>query len=100
MGLQEVFVTNLRRMRKERGMTQKRLAESCGTVTSYIGQIEIKERFPSLPMIERMADALRVEPYRFFVDGDVTEYRIRADEVADVVRNSVMDFLSRNAKKN
>jgi len=43
-----------------------KLAEHCNTATSYIGDIEIGRRFPSIDMIEKIAYALRVEPYHFF----------------------------------
>jgi len=70
MGLREVFIQNLREYRKERGISQAILAEKCETSTSYIGQIEIGNRFPSLEMIEKMAVALHVKPYLFFCDAD------------------------------
>ena len=44
-----------------------KLAELCDTATSYIGEIEIGRRFPSLKLIEKIAKALNVEPYEFFV---------------------------------
>ena len=43
-----------------------KLAEYCDTATSYIGDIEIGRRFPSIDMIEKIADVLRIEPYHFF----------------------------------
>ena len=43
-----------------------KLAEFCDTAPSYIGDIEIGRRFPSMEMIEKMADILRIEPYHFF----------------------------------
>jgi len=43
-----------------------KLAESCDTAPSYIGDIEIGRRFPSMEMIEKMADTLRIKPYLFF----------------------------------
>jgi len=42
------------------------LAEGCNTATSYIGDIEIGRRFPSIEMIEKIAHVLRIEPYHFF----------------------------------
>jgi len=45
-----------------------KLAEYCNTATSYIGDIEIGRRFPSLDLIEKIANVLRVEPYHFFKD--------------------------------
>ena len=44
------------------------LAEHCGTSTSYIGEIEIGKKFPSVEMIQKIADALKVQPYKLFMD--------------------------------
>ena len=54
MDLQDTFISNLKRFRKEQNMTQEKLAELCKTDTSYIGQIETKKRFPSLSFVERI----------------------------------------------
>jgi len=43
-----------------------KLAEYCDTTTSYIGHIETGLKFPSMDMIEKMAEILRIEPYLFF----------------------------------
>ncbi|MCL2442201.1 MAG: helix-turn-helix transcriptional regulator [Treponema sp.] len=43
-----------------------KMAEYCDTAPSYIGQIETGRRFPSMEMIEKMANILRIEPYHFF----------------------------------
>jgi len=72
MKLRTVFIQNLREYRKERGISQAILAEKCETSTSYIGQIEIGNRFPSLEMIEKMAVALQIKPYLLFCDADET----------------------------
>jgi len=45
-----------------------KLAEYCNTGTNYIGEIEIGRRFPSMELIEKIADILRIEPYRFFMN--------------------------------
>ena len=47
------------------------LAELCETSTSYIGQIEIGNRFPSLELIEKIANALQIRPHLlFFIESD------------------------------
>jgi len=43
-----------------------KLAEYCGTAHSYIGEIEIGRKFPSMELIEKIAKVLRIEPYLFF----------------------------------
>jgi len=71
MQLKDVFVENLRKCRRERGISQAVLAEKCGTSTSYIGQIEIGNRFPSMELIEKMAKVLKIRPHLlFFIDSD------------------------------
>lgn len=69
MDLRHIFITNLKRLRKERKVSQMRLAELCETSTNYIGQIEIGQKFPSIEMIEKIARALEVRPFLLFLDA-------------------------------
>lgn len=68
MNLRTVFITNLKRYRKERKISQMRLAELCETSTSYIGEIEIAKKFPSIEMIEKIVHALGIRPFQLFQD--------------------------------
>ena len=68
MGLKQIFIKNLRKFRNKQNLTQMKLAELCDTAPSYIGEIEIGRRFPSLKLIEKIGRVLGVEPYRFFID--------------------------------
>jgi transcriptional regulator with XRE-family HTH domain len=61
----------MKKYRKRRQLSQMKLAELLDTSTSYIGEIEINSRVPSMEMVERIAKALDVEPFRLFLDdGD------------------------------
>ena len=66
MTLKQLFIRNLKEFRKKEGFSQMKLAEQCNTATSYIGDIEVGRRFPSMEMIEKMANVLKIEPYHFF----------------------------------
>ncbi|GHV25266.1 hypothetical protein FACS189498_3330 [Spirochaetia bacterium] len=66
MSLRDVFIQNLKKIRKSRGLSQMKLAEKCDTAASYIGEIEIGRKFPSVEMIEKIAGTLKVEPYLLF----------------------------------
>ena len=66
MKLQQIFMANMKKRRKELGLTQEKLAEICNTDACYIRQIEIGKRFPSLAYIERIANGLKIEPYILF----------------------------------
>jgi transcriptional regulator with XRE-family HTH domain len=74
MKMKELFVQNLKKFRKIEGLSQMKLAEKCETDVSYIGQIEIGQRFPSIDLIEKMAQALAVEPYRLFMEEPGARY--------------------------
>ena len=41
MSLEKTVIDNIKRIRKEKGITQEQLAEACNTATSYIGLMEI-----------------------------------------------------------
>jgi transcriptional regulator with XRE-family HTH domain len=68
MTLKQIFIQNLKEFRKKEGFSQMKLAECCNTTTSYIGHIETGLKFPSMDMIEKMAEILRIEPYFFFIN--------------------------------
>ena len=64
----KVFIFNMKKYRKKRHLSQMKLAEMINTSTSYIGEIEINNKVPSMEMVEKIAKALNVEPFRLFVD--------------------------------
>jgi transcriptional regulator with XRE-family HTH domain len=68
MDLRQIFILNLRTFRKKEGISQMKLADRCNTSASYIGEIEIGRKFPSVEMIDKMAKALRIDAYHLFVD--------------------------------
>lgn len=60
--LREIVAANVRRLRKERGLSQEELAHRIGIDRNYVGMIERRENSPTIDMIERFARALKVEP--------------------------------------
>ena len=55
------FGKNVQRIRKERNISQEKLAEYAGLHRTYIGMIERAEKNITLCNIEKIADALGVE---------------------------------------
>ena len=84
MDLQTIFVSNLKKLRKERHITQEKLAELCHKETSYIGQIEIKHRFPSLPLIEKISEVLNVKPYILFKESDYPDIELKKEKIENI----------------
>lgn len=62
--LREILATNLRRVRAERELTQEALADLCGIDRTYISGVERGLRNLSIDNLERLATALRVEPWQ------------------------------------
>ena len=99
MQLRDVFVQNLRKYRKYREISQMTLAELCGTSTSYIGQIEIGNRFPSMELIEKIANALQIRPHLLFFiksDEDTPEQllQIKTDLMTEAAKEELIKRLT------
>ena len=64
---QEEFVENLKYYRKQKGISQEKLAELCDCATATIGCIEIYRQLPSFDMIVKIASALKIHPADLFL---------------------------------
>ena len=67
MDIFKVFGSNVKRYRQQTGLSQEAFAEKCGMHRTYISAIECFRRSISLENIQRLADALGVEPYKLFL---------------------------------
>jgi transcriptional regulator with XRE-family HTH domain len=72
MRWEKVVGLNVRRIRKERGLTQERVALESEIDLTYLGGIERGRRNPSVAVVGRIAAVLGVHPRELF------------DEVADM----------------
>jgi transcriptional regulator with XRE-family HTH domain len=88
MRLRDLFIVNLKKYRKVRGVSQMKLADLCDTATSYIGQIEIGDKFPSIEMIEKIAKSLQIQPYLLFLDEH--EANVQAADLKPFSKGSTM----------
>ncbi len=70
MDVLRVFGTNLRKYRELLNVSQERFAEMCGLHRTYISDIERFQRSISLNNVQKIADALGVEPYKMFIEED------------------------------
>src|SRR5262245_54245117 len=61
MDLRDVFATNLRRLRHEKGLSQHDLAYEAEVSRSYLSQLEKGAFYASLKIIGKLAEALGVE---------------------------------------
>jgi len=60
-----LFIENLRKLRKEKGLTQEKLAEKADINEKYFGKIERGESSPTFNKIIKICNALEIELYEF-----------------------------------
>ena len=101
MSLEKTVIDNIKRIRKEKGLTQEQLAEACNTATSYIGLMEIYKNIPKLSTIEKIAAALDVEPQILFqkVENN-TDKEQKIERIRKSVIQSVEKELIRSLREN
>ena len=54
----------IKQLREQSGLTQEKLAEIAGISLDYMGKIEVNINKPGLKTILKLANALKVEPYK------------------------------------
>ena len=86
MTLQQIFIANLKKNRKERGYSQMVLSEKCDTTSNYIGQIEMGRRIPSFDKIEKIAAALEIPSHGLFVCESGEKQEMENPETKDYLR--------------
>ena len=69
MDIVKVFGTNLKKYRTAKGLSQEKFAERCEMHRTYISSIECFRRSISLENIQRIADALEIDPYLLLIDS-------------------------------
>ncbi len=58
--------TRIKHLREKAGLTQEKLAERSGISLDYMGKIEVNINKPGLKTILKLANALKIEPYKIF----------------------------------
>lgn len=72
----------IKKIRLEKGMTQKEIAESIGIATNSFSRYEIGEREPNLEMINRIANALNVSPIQLIFNENTNDFLKKIGEKA------------------
>ena len=64
----EIFAYNLKKYRRDRGISQAKLAEKVDVSTHHIAMIEIARNYPALDLVERIANVFDIEVYKLFIN--------------------------------
>ena len=69
MDIIKVFGSNVKAYPQRIGLSQEAVAEKCGMHRTYISAIECFRRSISLENIQKIADALEIEPYQLLLEN-------------------------------
>lgn len=84
----DFFCKNLMILRRDRGLTQEGLAVLIGETRGKIGQYEAGNNFPPLPVLVKLANALKISLDKLVV-GKESEFYPIDQEVVDAVAGHV-----------
>jgi len=102
--LGDIFAYNLKEKRRQCGISQAQLAEKVGVSTHHIGMIEIARNYPTMELVERIANALNIEIYELFVNHISTHeelerlYQTVANNIERVVTEAVEKVITDKCK--
>lgn len=111
MSLKEIIAENVQRMRQEKGLSQKELSDISGITQSRVSLIENGSLDISVKSLERLATALKVQPYLLIkppgeqasvaelleaVEGLSPELQQMVKQVIDLAKNSGKKRKNRN----
>jgi transcriptional regulator with XRE-family HTH domain len=66
LGIREILALNLKEHRQRYGLTQEKLAEKAGISANYLSMVEVSKKFPTPEMLDRLANALKIETFQLF----------------------------------
>ncbi|MDR0301588.1 MAG: helix-turn-helix domain-containing protein [Treponema sp.] len=96
--LRHILATNIRNHRQLLGFSQAKLAENANIASAYVAMIELEKKFPSDEVLERIANALKIDPTELFSTTCYPVEEIRnlqksvLDGIAQVVNTQINKF--------
>jgi transcriptional regulator with XRE-family HTH domain len=82
-----------RHVRTLRGYTLDELADKCGLSKTYLSQIELGQRRPSMKSLERISKALKADA-TFFMDDNATTFEELAKVSGYTPPDDIMKFVT------
>lgn len=71
MLLRGLLANNLKRLRRERGLSQEALADLVGIDRTYVSALERKVYAATIDVVERLAKALSVQPIELLTPASI-----------------------------
>jgi transcriptional regulator with XRE-family HTH domain len=96
--IREILAANIKENRRKKGLTQEKLAEKADMSLHYLAILELAHKFPSGEMLERLAEALEVEPHELFTvsPSPQSELEQLRQEIKNDIENAFGEKLERS----
>jgi len=98
LDIREILAVNIKENRRKMGLTQEKLAEKANMSLHYLAILELARKFPSGDMLERLAEALEVEPHELFnvSPSPKNELEKLRQEIKNDIENSLGEKLEQS----
>lgn len=63
----EILINNIKYFRSLKNLTQEKLSEISGISKDYLSEIERGKKTPSIKRLIKIAEALDIDVYKFFI---------------------------------
>ncbi len=90
MDTKELLGLKIKEFRKQKKITQEKLAEKLELDVGYISKLEVGRNFPTIGTLEKIANVLDVELYELFKYADIKDKDFKAEI------NKIYDELSKD----
>ncbi|MGP1459615.1 MAG: helix-turn-helix domain-containing protein [Treponema sp.] len=84
MSTRQIFITNLKYFRKQKGYTQAQLATLIDKSFNYINGIECGLSFPPPDVIDKIAEILKIRPIQLFDENSCADAVFQTNKEAVV----------------
>ena len=97
----ELLAKNLKENRRKLGITQSQLAEKADISTNFLAMIELKQKFPSPEILDRLASALEIDPQELFSSPSSPENALLdlQQQILDNLDNAIEDAVDKSLRK-
>lgn len=95
--IRTVLAENMKARRKELGISQAELAEKIDTSPNYISKIEAEKQFPSVQMIEKIAESLGIDTVDLF--SLKREEQLNIDKIQNVLLQNIAEQVKKSFEK-
>ncbi len=93
--LLEVLSENVRFYRKKTGLSQLKMAYQIEIAPSYLAEIERGKQYPSLKILEKLANYFEIEPYKLLypLNMDKKDSSIETIQALRVLRQEIDEII-------